>query len=501
MTIAFTTVKKTTVAIAGLAFHLLFWEQIQGLNLLIWYVGCVALILQSATEARQSRAIWAVALGGLLAGGGTVLYGAGVAKLAVWTSLALLVGFVNQPTLRLVHHALLTGFANAFSAVVAWVQSWRGPRVSQTAPMRLVWYYSRLLGLPLVAMLIFHLLFAMANPQYAALASRIAAWLGDWLGRLFIDFSILRILFFLFGLALAAGVLLRVPIIYWLSREANAHEAVRRIRLPRLSPLPNGYRRPEVSPVALRKEYLAALVALVLVNGLLLVENVLDVQNIWLHFNPAPDFDLAQFVHEGTWALVVSILLAMALVLYFFRGNLNFYSRAAYRLRPLATIWIAQNAVLAASVGLRNYHYISRMGLAYKRIGVCFFLALVAFGLLTVALKIWQRRSAFSLVRLNSWAAYGVLLVLALGNWELWIARYNLQPRFIPSLDRTFLLEMPPRVLPELLAHAELFDTATFTQKKEAFINQYPHRGWPSWNWADEHAYHVLTIPHKSQTH
>ena len=235
-----------------------------------------------------------------------------------------------------------------------------------------------------------------------------------------------------------------------------------------------------------------------LVNGLLLLENFLDVQNIWLDFHPAPDFDLAQFVHEGTWALIVSILLAMALVLWFFRGNLNFYRRAARRLRPLATVWVVQNAVLAVSVWLRNYHYISRMGLAYKRIGVCFFLALVAFGLFTVGLKIWQRRSAFSLVRLNSWAAYAVLLVLAVGNWEIWIARYNLQPRFRATLDREFLLGMPPRVLPELLTHAEAFAKSTpglaeaLQKEIAAFRIEYPQRGWPSWNWADYQAYRQL---------
>ena len=103
--------------------------------------------------------------------------------------------------------------------------------------------------------------------------------------------------------------------------------------------------------------------------------------------------------------------------------------------------------MLTASVGLRNYYYIWHCGLAYERIGVCFFLLLVFFGLATVLLKIWQRRSAYSLVRLNALAGYAGLL-LAAGNWEVWIARYNLQTRF-RSIDIGFLLAMPGRVLPE----------------------------------------------------
>ena len=119
------------------------------------------------------------------------------------------------------------------------------------------------------------------------------------------------------------------------------------------------------------------------------------------------------------------------------------------------------------------------------------------FGLFTVGLKIWQRRSAFSLVRLNSWAAYAVLLALALGNWEIWIARYNLQPRFTEVFDPKFLLEMPPRVLPELRTHAARFTESAHVgvlhRRVAQFVEAYPQRGWPSWNYADAYAYMALT--------
>ena len=42
--------------------------------------------------------------------------------------------------------------------------------------------------------------------------------------------------------------------------------------------------------------------------------------------------------------------------------------------------------------------------------------------------------------------------LLAAGNWKVWIARYNLQARRFSTIDARFLLDMPPRVLPELLA-------------------------------------------------
>ena len=499
MTVVFSSTQKIAVAVAGLLFHLLFWGQMQGVNLLLWYVACAAWLLSygaAGAEARRAPAAWAVAVGGLAAAGGVVLVGSGAAKLATWTSLALLVGLVNQPALRQPVNALLTGAANVLWGAVALPSLPRRARLGadgskQRSGTARLWYYGRLLGLPLVAVFVFHLLFAIANPRYVELVERVIDGLTAWLALLFVDLSITRVLFLVFGLALSAGVLLRTPLTRWLRQEGGATDAVQRIRQA----------RPGTGVLALRKEYLAALAALVLLNGLLLVENALDIRYIWLDFRPAPDFDLSQFVHEGTWALVVSILLAMAMVLYFFRANLNFYSSALRRLRPLATVWVLQNVVLAVSVGVRNYHYISRMGLAYKRIGVCFFLLLTLFGLATVLLKVWRRRSAFRLVQLNSWAAYAVLLALALGNWEIWIARYNLRPRFRATLDREFLLTMPPRVLPELVAYAEAFagqdvvvdeQLVTLNRRTRDFLSNYPQRGWLSWNWADERAYRAL---------
>ena len=46
MPIAFTTRQKTAVVVGAIIFHLLFWKQIQGLNLLLWYAGCAGFILE-----------------------------------------------------------------------------------------------------------------------------------------------------------------------------------------------------------------------------------------------------------------------------------------------------------------------------------------------------------------------------------------------------------------------------------------------------------------------
>ncbi len=436
-------------------FDWLFWDEQWGMNMLVFSVFVVAaqlVLLPRLAAARRSGYFWLVVGGTLWSGAMVAVYGSAVAALACLGSGLLLLGYVNQPHLKLPVYALLTGLG---SGAQAWLRVLRGiqaPRRSG-AGVRAGWYYGRLLLVPLGVLVAFHGLFAVANPRYDALTARGLAVLGDWLARLLPNVSFPHLVFLGLGFGVVAAVVVAVPVYALVNHESRFGEFIRRQR-DRVASL--AVRRPDfrlkpTKALDLRKEFVAAVAVFGLVNALLLVVNVIDINWLWFGFVPRPGFDLTQFVHEGTYVLIFSILLAMGIMLWFFRRNLNFYAPGLSWLRWGATAWVLQNAVLAASVGLRNYYYILNCGLAYKRIGVCFFLLLTFFGLATVLLKIWQRRSAYGLVRLNALAAYAVVLALATGNWEVWMAQYNLQPRF-RSVDIGFLLDMPGRVLPTLLA-------------------------------------------------
>ncbi len=496
----------------------LFWLEGAGINALIFTLFVVVaqlILLPRHAAARRSGYVWLAAVGSVFSGAMVAWYGSGAAVLACGVSLALLLGFVNQPHLRLLLFAGLTGLGHLLQAGGRVLGGLRGPRPGG-AGLRRGWFYGRLLLGPLVVLAVFHALFVAANPRYAGLSAAVWQGLGAWLARLWPDFSLAHLLFVAVEFFVVAAVVVAVPVHYWADRESRFGEFVRRQR-DRVASL--GVRRPDFTarrfrPLDLRKEWLAALAAFGLVNALLLVVNAIDVQWLWFGFVPAPGFDLAQFVHEGTWVLIFSILLAMGIVLWFFRRNLNFYAPGRRWLRLGATVWVLQNAVLAASVGLRNYYYILHSGLAYKRIGVCFFLLLVVVGLATVLLKIWQQRSAYSLVRLNALALYAALLALAAGNWEVWIARYNLQPRF-QTIDIGFLLDMPGRVLPVLLERralldgtrhlttrggyldATVIDAATARTRLDQRVTERQaaysaHHDWQEWNYADWQANKAL---------
>jgi hypothetical protein len=505
--------------VSAITFDVLFWNQEVGLNLALYtqLVVMVTLLgLPRHAPQWRSGGFCAMLVGTFLCSGAVVWLGSGAARLACVISLVLFLGFRNQPLLRQVAFALFTALGSVTLALPGLTPYLHLPTGGSAGWAR-TRFYGRILLLPLVALGVFHVLFSLGSPQYAELSSQLFGKLGEWLGQLLAGISIPHLLFFLLGFVLTAGAIVIVPYHFFLDQESRFGEFVRRQR-DRVASLT--VRRPDFRPkthrtLDLRKEYLAALAVFGLVNVLLLVVNALDINLLWFGFAPRPGFDLTQFVHEGTYVLILSILVAMGIVLWFFRRNLNFYQQGLPALRWGATIWVVQNVVLVVSVGLRNYYYILHTGLAYKRIGVYGFLLLTLFGLGTVLLKIWQRRSAFSLMRLNGWAAYAVLLLLAFGNWEVWITRYNLQPRF-KELDLGFLLTMPERMLPELAAREAVLDgmkrivvlnnsgygETRFTpaeahrmvrQRLERWKVAYPrYRTWQSWTYSEAQAYKQL---------
>jgi hypothetical protein len=505
------------LVVAALLSDYLFWKEPGGLNMLAYMlllVGVHLALLPRYAPVRRTAGFWVAVAGCLLSGGLVAWYGSGAAELAALASALLLVGLVNQPQLRLAGSAVGTALVGVLLAVQLVLGTLRVPDGLDDR-LRRGWYYGRLLGLPLLALVVFQTLFAIANPQYATLSAEVWSALTGWLAHLLAAISVPHLLFLLLCAGVSAGVLVTVPVHYFLDYESRFGEFVLRQR-DRVASF--GVRHPDFVyskhwSLDLRKEWLAAVISFGLLNALLLVVNAVDIHWLWFGFEPAPGFDLTQFVHEGTYVLIFSILLAAGIMLWFFRRNLNFYKPGLPLLRWGATLWVVQNAVLAVSVGLRNYYYIEATELAYKRIGVYGFLLLTLFGLATVLLKIWQRRSAFSLVRLNSWAAYAVLLLLAAGNWEIWIAEYNLQARFT-RLNIGFLLDMPPRVLPVLAEREALIDKAKelvaeddngyfYATTREAahqklrarlaeFRSEYPQRNWQSRTGAAWLAYEEL---------
>jgi Domain of unknown function (DUF4173) len=245
---------------------------------------------------------------------------------------------------------------------------------------------------------------------------------------------------------------------------------------------------------------------------LLLFINAIDITYVWFGFTYSANINLTEYVHEGAGMLIFSIVLAMLVLLFFFRGNLNFYEKNKW-LRYGAYGWIFQNAVLVVSVLLRDYYYIQHMGLAYKRIGVLVFLLMVLMGLITVFIKIHRRKTAYYLWRVNGW--FGIVLLVAAScvHWDETIASYNLAHKNTVPLDVKFLLSLSDKTLPlleknqdvlgddkpvvdgegEYLYPSRLTPRELFEMRKKDFFAAQKTYSWLSWNASD--AYVRKNIP------
>ena len=214
--------------------------------------------------------------------------------------------------------------------------------------------------------------------------------------------------------------------------------------------------------LAIKNEFTIGLISLVLLNILLLFINIIDVKYVWLGFTFSKDVSLSAYVHEGAGLLILSIILAMLLLLFFFRGNLNFYKKNKW-LRYGAYLWIFQNLFLVVSVIIRDYYYISHYGLAYKRIGLLFFLAMVVTGLFTVFLKIHYTKTAYYLLRINAWAAIVLLIFATTVHWDYTIAKYNLERKSSIPIDVPFLLSLSDKALPLIEKNKDVFEKDNHT--------------------------------------
>ncbi|HAN76958.1 MAG TPA: hypothetical protein DCQ31_03870, partial [Bacteroidales bacterium] len=171
--------------------------------------------------------------------------------------------------------------------------------------------------------------------------------------------------------------------------------------------------------------------------------------------------------------------------------------------------WIFQNAILVISVGLRNFHYITAYGLAYKRVGLIAFLLAVLIGLFTIWFKIRNKKTGFYLINANAWSVYAILIMLSLFNWDVTIAKYNLSGKVQQPVDLGFLLEMNPQVLP-IIAQSNLnlnveikapysykiiHANAEFERQKIKFLKEESEKTWLSFNWYSRRAYRYFTKP------
>ncbi|MFZ6052932.1 DUF4153 domain-containing protein [Halocola ammonii] len=345
---------------------------------------------------------------------------------------------------------------------------------------------------PIVIVGFFTILYSAGNPVFGSWVEAVVEDVAVFIEKKLENLSFLKFLFLILGFWIGSFAIVYGGIKVFGGFDSQLKLNLKRIRKPKQSALFNKI-------TDLKKEYLIALLVFGAMNFLLLIINTIDVSWVWFSFDRSDVENLSQFVHEGTYILILSILVSMTLILFYFRGNLNFYPENK-KLRVLAGLWLLQNFILVISIAIRNWHYIAAYNaITYKRIGVFVFLILVIIGLVTVYFKIKNKQTITQVVRVNFLSVFTVLSLLSVFNWDGVIARYNLSAAPPEEINYNYLRRLSVGALPAIHDHAEmLLEEGGEMNRERALelkhhirykvsgrINRNKSESWVSWNLRD----------------
>ncbi len=475
----------------------LFYHQSLGVNFLLFSVSLIALqLIRNKTLQRDTS--WYVAAGGAIVSGVCVmLYGTWLSFAANIVSLSL----ISAMSISRGSSVILGGIYSLYSYVSSigfMIVDMIERRSQKNKALGSKFWIKLSIGIGIFAVLIlFFFLYQKSNPLFLDLTRKInldfISW--PWVRFTFLGFLLLYGFFYHRNFPALYRWDINIP------RQLYAQ-----------SSLEKGNRLFGKN-INENIERISGVVLLALLNVLLLVVNVLDIVYLWISRQIPTGMTLSEYLHQGTGTLITSIVLAILIIMFYFRGYLNFSAKNKPIL-ILAYAWILQNAFVIVSTGYRTLLYISEYNLTYKRLGVYIWLVLTLIGLITTLVKIYQKKTNLYLFKANGWAFYIVLVLFACLNWDMVITKFNIQKS--KSVDKNYLVELnSPANLPDLLRlpaeehdyvkneetddsyddnygysgsyYDDLFERGNYTAKLHKrlyeFLNVRDEVGWQSWNY------------------
>lgn len=489
--------KIIVLLIALIAYCWLFYDQFTGVNVIIFNVLLLASLIALDQTLLRSRSWLMVALGTIITGIGALLYGNFLSAFGNVISLLLLANLSLNKTSSLI----FTFFQTVCSYVI--IPYTVLDKLINNVPkeeaekngVESIFTFSNMLkfAIPLAILSLFFIIYRVSNPVFDQFMDQLKFDFLSW------DF----ILFMIGGFILLYGFFFQQRLNFLMEMDArNDNQLVR---------------KEEQETIDLsgrnKREFSMGIMTFALLNVLLLLVNVLDLQFIF-GGHEHDGMNYSKYVHQGINSSVFSILIAIVVTLYFFRGDLNFMSKNKW-LKYLAMTWILLNIVLLATCVHKNFSYITECGLTHKRIGVYVYIFLTLIGLITTWIKISGLKSNWFLVRKNMWSLYLVLILSSLFNWNKIIVDYNL--KYKSSVEREYylfrlgdtglpVLQSQWRKMPEtndfwLYFRSDVYDfEAELNARIQTFISKYENAGWQSWNLEDQRIYQALKkSPHSKR--
>ncbi len=392
------------IILATGVYSFLFYQQTAGVNFFLFNVILIGFLLVRDRTVLAQPAWFAAAFGSVISSFFVFWWGTWLPLLANICSLAMLSAFSFTPASSLLVAVANSSFSFFVSIPVSFLHlfsSGKNENREQTWVAKIP-----LLIIPVVITLIFFFLYRAANPIFEKFTDEIDLDFisVEWIAFTLIGFIIMFAFF-------------RHQVIHWLTQTDNDASD----QLSYISPEQHSAAQPLLS---VANEVFTGAVLFALLNILLLSVNALDFYFMWVIQKMPEGITVAQYLHDGTNTLIVSIIFAIAVILFVFRGYLNFFENNKW-LKLLAYGWIFQNAFLIITTAQRNWWIIESSGLTRRRIGVYVYLLLCLIGLATTLLKVAQQKGNWFLFRKNAWAFYSVFIVSCFINWDNLIVRFN----------------------------------------------------------------------------
>ncbi len=478
------------IIILGLIlFNVTFWKEGMGLNVLIFTAFTVPALFYLYPVIRKNKMVQFFGLSTFILAVFIVINHSLLSMVMYFVSYFILLGFSFYYHEHQTLNAGLQGIKQLIFGPFRNIGI-LSDGLREQLPFNRFFYYIKITIVPLAIVLLFLFLYSAANEIVASYTDHFFKYIGN----VFKTLSTERILFFAFSF-LCVGAILVAP--------RNFEKAIQSIPplfkiIERKKKKRGDFKPHQNGMVNLKKEFRIAQISLIGLNVLIFFVNAIDISTVWMVNPAAEQIHLKTFVHQGTYILIISILIAMSLVVVFFRKNINFFPKNK-SLKVLSYAWIIQNAVMVISVFIRNYTYIQWHGLAYKRIGVIVFLLLTLFGLFTMYQKVLLKHSLKYLISRNSLAVYLALLICCGINWDVVITKYNLGKHFLGEVDiRHMVYNMSHKNYYILKSNDDKFtDIPAYPiiredqiidglkNKQSRIMTWHENRTWLSWNLPD----------------
>ena len=194
--------------------------------------------------------------------------------------------------------------------------------------------------------------------------------------------------------------------------------------------------KPTFSFLNIEFERISGIVTFMCLNALLLVF-IITFNYEQFFVEETKSTMLSAETHERVNAVILSIVMAIVVLMFYFKSGFNFDTEAKW-LKISAYIWLILNAILVLSAFIKNTEYISTFDLTYKRLGVYAFLILCWLGLYFSIIKIKRQKTNAFLFNTAFWSVYGIVFLTAIVNWGSIITQYNLTKS---NFDLTYLTD------------------------------------------------------------